>query len=222
MDEKKEFKYPLFNEKGKVICQICGKPFMILTPSHLKTHGLKYSEYSNKFPGAPTTTEEFKALSMYSKPSKYSKEDLNILGDEKVVDEDIPVISDDFELPKAKKPEKKIDKTPMGVKKREIFEFLVEYLPHLKMDYQIEIKGPMDQMFGAPVVFSTISDFADPVLKINFEFPGTFWHNMVFGAEDPNRETKLKGYGWKVITIKSKSPSTKEIAKKLKELNLYS
>ena len=221
MKEKPEYNYPLFDEKGKVYCQECGKTFMILTPSHLKTHNMKYSEYSNKFPGAPTTTEQFKALSMYSRPSKYTKEDVEILGKEKIIDEDIPVISDDFEEPK-EQIVKKFD-TPMAAKKDEIFTFLANYLPHLEMDYQLDIFGPQTVLFGKQLLYSTITDFADPMLKINFEFPNTFWHNAeVVGAEDPNRTTKLKEFGWKVITIKSKSPNINEIAKELEKLDLYS
>ena len=187
------FNHPLFDEKGKVICQVCGKPYMILTPSHLKTHGLKYSEYAEQFPGAPITNEEFKALSKYSKkPSKYSEEDHEIFGKETVIEEEVPVIDDDFEMPK-EQVAKEFD-TPMDAKKYEIFTFLNDYLPNLKQDFLIEIFDIQQTL-----IFSTISDYSDPMMKINIQFPDTFWHNYDAFYHDMSRTRKLEEHGWKVI-----------------------
>jgi hypothetical protein len=211
MSEKSNtMKYPPFNEKGKVFCQECGKTFMILTPSHLKTHQLKYSEYQDKYPDAPLTTEQFKALSKYSRPKKYTEEDMQILGKEVVIDEDIPVIDDNFEMPKNQVA--KSFSTPMEAKKYEIFNFLAEFLPDLKMDYNIEIFDVQQTL-----IFSAISDFADPFLQINVQFPDTFWHNIDMVGEDPNRDRKLRDNGWKTITVKSKSPSIKLIEKEIRK-----
>jgi hypothetical protein len=203
--------HPAFDQKGKVICQVCGKKFMILTPSHLKTHGLKYGEYKNKFPDAPITNEEFKAMSKYSKPSKYTEEDIEILGTETVIDEDIPVIDDEFEMPK-NQVAKDFD-TPMEAKKHEIFNFLADYLPGVKMDYLIQIRNVQ-----GTVIFSVISDFADPFSMINIQFPDTFWHNRDAFFEDPNRNRKLEEQGWKVIEIKSPAPKIKAIEKALRKI----
>lgn len=209
------FNYPLFDEERKVICQICGRKFMILTPSHLKTHdGMTYSKYKDKFLGAPITNEEFKALSKYSRPSKYSDEDFAILGDEKVIDEDIPVIDDEFEIPKIQVA--KEFATPMDAKKHEIFSFLVNYLPDVKMDSLIEIYDVQQRL-----IFSVISDFSDPFMKICIQFPDTFWHNLDAVGEDPNRDRKLAEHGWTTINIKSAAPSIKAIEKAIrKNLNL--
>lgn len=205
-----------FDEKGKVICQVCGKKYMIITPSHLKTHDLKYSQYQEQYPGAPLTNEEFRALSLYSTKKgtakkKYSLEDIEILGKETIIDEDVPVIDNDFEIPK--KQVKKHFDTPMEAKKEEILSFLVTYLPNIIMDYRIEIFDMHDTC-----LFSSISDFADPVSKIDIEFPKTFWHNAEYGFDDPNRTHRLKQYGWKAITINSVSPKISDIEKKLREI----
>jgi hypothetical protein len=205
------WKYPAFDGKGKVYCQECGKTFMILTPSHLKTHGLKYGEYKEKYPDAPITNEEFKALSKYSRPSKYTKEDIEILGKEKIVDDDIPVIDDEFELPKIESVKK--FSNPIEQKKHEIFVFLSNYLPSVKMDYLIEIKN-----IHQDLIFSTISDFSDPVLKINIEFPRTFWHNYDASFIHPGRKKTLEEHGWKVIEIDSLAPSTKEIGEAIQKV----
>ncbi|MDX1702413.1 MAG: hypothetical protein R3250_17425 [Melioribacteraceae bacterium] len=207
------FNYPPFNEKGKVICQVCGKAFMILTPSHLKTHNLKYSEYSQQFPDAPITNEEFKALSKYSKP-KYSEEDHKILGEETVIEDDIPVIDDEFEMPKNQLA-KEFD-NPMDAKKFEIFSFLADYLPNLKQDFLIEIFDIQQNL-----IFSTISDYSDPILKVNVEFPETFWHNRDAVYHDKNRRLKLEEHGWRVIELKGPAPPIKDIEKAIrKHLNL--
>jgi len=203
--------YPGFDQKGKVICQICGKSYMILTPSHLNTHdNMNYAKYKNEFPDAPITNEEFKAISMYSQPSKYSEEDLKILGEETVIDEDAPVIDDDFELPQIKAA--KQFSNPIDAKKHSILEVLLKYLPDVRMDYKIEI------IDGSGMhVYSAISDYADPFLKVNVEFPKTFWHNRDAVFDDPNRNIKLEKYGWKVISIDSNSPSIEKIESILRQ-----
>jgi hypothetical protein len=211
MSEKNEaWEYPEYDRKGRVYCQECGKTFMLLTPSHLKTHGLRYAEYKDKYPGAPTSTEEFKALSKYSKPNKYTDEDYKILGTEVVIDEDIPVIDDEFEMPKAESA-KHFD-TPMEAKKYEILTFLLNFLKDVKMDYPIEIFDGQGVL-----LFSAISDYADPFQLINIQFPDTFWHNRDLDGENPNRDRKLQENGWKVINIKSNSPSINDIEKELRK-----
>jgi len=210
MSEKNEaLKYPEYDRKGRVHCQECGKPFMLLTPSHLKTHDLRYGEYKDKYPGAPISTDEFRALSKYSKPNKYTEEDIKILGSEVIIDEDIPVIDDEFEIPKEQSA--KHFANPMDAKKHEIFSFLNNYLPDLKMDYQIEIFDGQGTL-----IFSAISDYADPFMMINVQFPNTFWHNMDY-SEDPNRDRKLGDNGWKTININSNSPSIADIEKELRK-----
>jgi hypothetical protein len=207
-ENPKEWNYPGFSEKGKVICQVCGKAYMILTPSHLKTHNLKYSEYKNKFPGAPITTEEFKAISKYSKPSKYTEEDHKLLGEERIID-DIPVIDDEFEMPKIETTKK--FSNPIEAKKYGILTFLAEFLPSVKQDHMIVVTTVQNV-----AIFQTISDFADPVLKIDIEFPDTFWHNQDMISNDPSRNGKLIENGWRVVTVRGNAPTNKDIEKALR------
>ena len=54
-----EYPYPFFDEKGKVICQVCGKAYLVISPPHLKTHNLIYSDYTTRFPDAPLSNKEF-------------------------------------------------------------------------------------------------------------------------------------------------------------------
>ena len=80
------------------------------------------------------------------------------------------------------------------------------------MDYLInEVHQP-----SGILQFSFITDYCDPVLKVVIDFPKTYWHNMDAGY-DPNRNVKLKEAGWKIIEIKSKSPTFDEITDSLAE-----
>jgi very-short-patch-repair endonuclease len=82
----------------------------------------------------------------------------------------------------------------------------------MQRDYMIQIVNIMGRL-----QFETISDFADPVLKINVEFPNVFWHNMG-RYNDPLRDVRLEENGWKVINIKSKNPSLTNIEDSLKSV----
>lgn len=44
---------------SKVVCLICGREFVWITVSHLKTHGITYSEYLERFPDADTGIESW-------------------------------------------------------------------------------------------------------------------------------------------------------------------
>ena len=62
-----EYPHPLFSEDKKVVCQICGKPFQVISPKHLAQHNLRYAEYKLRFPDAPLSNSEFAASSKYGK-----------------------------------------------------------------------------------------------------------------------------------------------------------
>ena len=70
-----EYPYPLFDEKGNVTCQICGKSFMTISPQHLKKHNIKFADYFKRYPNAPKTSEKFDARSKYGKDKSTFKED---------------------------------------------------------------------------------------------------------------------------------------------------
>jgi len=37
-----ELQYPEFDDKGKVICQVCGKSYQVISPRHLNLHKIQY------------------------------------------------------------------------------------------------------------------------------------------------------------------------------------
>ena len=211
------YPYPYYEEKtGKVNCQICGKPFAIISPRHLKKHDITHAEYKLRFPDAPLTNEEFAVKSLYGRhkdmfkvsepeePDNYTLTDDSIIGDEEIVDKEV-ILIEDFGVTK----KDVTNSDPVANMKKRIFNHLSMYLHNVRQNYFIE-----EKTLGGLTKFRYISDFADPVLKINVEFPDTFWHNQDIFI-DPLREEKLKSGGWKVIKIRGKAPSLEKIEKSL-------
>ena len=104
------------------------------------------------------------------------------------------------------------DRTTLGSKLL-IFKNLKAMYPDMEINYFIEkfnLTGHLE--------YSYVSDFADPVRKINVEFPNTYWHNGGM-LPDTSRNNKLQQDGWKVIEIASKAPSVEEVVSELKSLS---
>jgi len=216
-----EYSYPMFNEHGKVICQICGKPYLVISPRHLETHNIKYSEYKLRFPGAPLSSEEFNASSKYGKEkilfvekemSKFEEEaELPDEEIEEIINDDEPEIEDEIDLSVLLKREDE-NQNIMAKGKNKILDHLRIYFTNIQKDYTVQHRT-VDNILR----FHFITDFCDPVLKIIIQFPKTFWHNQEM-AVDPNKNNKLRQAGWKVIEINSMSPSFKEITSYIQSL----
>jgi hypothetical protein len=191
-----EYPYPFFNEKGKLICQICGKPFLVISPRHLAKHNIKYQDYTKRFPKAPLSSQEFIARGKYGKHKDFFKD--GELGPEQLVDETDPEI-EELDVEKFIKNQKPL--TPMESMKARILDHLKLYFANIRKDYLISQYGVDNRL-----KFEFITDFCDPILKVVIQFPDTFWHNQE-AAIDPNKNVKLQQYGWKVIEIPSKNPS---------------
>ena len=63
-----------------------------------------------------------------------------------------------------------------------------------------------------------MSDLADPVRKIDFEFPDAFWHNPGFYYHNAVRIDRLTEAGWKVIKISGVDPDKDDLLKAIKGL----
>lgn len=192
-----EYPYPSFDEKGKVICQACGKSFLVISPKHLKKHNITYEDYTKRFPQAPLSSQEFIARGKYGK-----NKDLfvpNEIGEEQLVDEEANPDIEDLEVEKLIKSSK--PSTPMEAMKLKILDHLRMYFANVKMDYFIRQFGTDNNL-----KFEFITDYCDPILKVVIQFPETFWHNQE-AAIDPNKNVKLEKYGWKIIEIPTNNPS---------------
>ena len=203
-----DYQYPLFDDNGKVVCQMCGKPFLVISPKHLVNHKITHPEYKLRFSGAPLSSAEFDSRSKYGKEKGIFKEEPTVkelmIGNEKVVNEEPEIEEIDLEM--IIKSEKR---NPIQKSKYKILDHLRMYFSHIKMDYSIRHDLP-----DGRTEFQFISDFADPILKVNIEFVDSFWHN-IDSSSDLNRNMKLKNIGWKIIEIKGAAPSFRDIDKAL-------
>lgn len=214
-----EYSYPMFNEQGKVNCQICGHPYLVISPRHLGTHNIKYDEYKLRFPDAPLSSEEFNASSKYGKEkvlfvekemSKFEEEsNLPEEDVEEIIVNEEPDIEDEIDLSLLVKEELKKEPDVMARSKNRILDHLRTYFTNVEKDYTLRQYGSDNNL-----KFEFITDFCDPVLKIVIQFPDTFWHNQEI-AIDPNKNYKMEQYGWKVIEIKSQNPTLKDIGNKI-------
>lgn len=201
-----EYSYPKFDKKGKVVCQICGKSFLVISPRHLDKHNIKYADYTKRYPNAPLSTQEFKARGKYGKNKLFECEEI---GAEQLVDECEPEV-EELDIEKLVKSQKAV--TPMEAMKAKILDHLKMYFANIRKDYLITQMGTDNRL-----KFEFITDFCDPILKVVIQFPDTFWHNVEAGI-DLNKNLKLSQYGWKVIEIPTVSPSFELIDQYLDEM----
>lgn len=201
--------YERFDNNGKVICQVCGKPFGTISPAHLKKHDMSMKQYIDKFPDFPLSSLPFHARKTKANNielfSKIIKENEEI---DKIREMPIEEIKDD--IPEKKK-ESKVKQTPKVNKigKDDIFYKLKKSYPNLQLNYSVRKKRN-----DGILLYQFITDMADPIQKIDFEFPETFWHNTE-PMQDPNRDKKLKEDGWRILRFKGLKPDIKYIEKDL-------
>jgi hypothetical protein len=214
-----------FDHAGHVICQVCGKAFLTISPKHLKRiHNLTYGEYFLRYPEAPKCSDEFGAMVKYRRDrnnafeaqvhkQKECVEKEDEFGDEVIVCDEVGEPNEELVDPGLEKLIEQAKHTnPLDTEKGKILNILKMYFTNIQKDYLIQIFNIVGRF-----QFEFISDFSDPVLKINVEFPNTFWHN-VGRFEDPLRDIKLEEYGWKVIRVNSRNPSIKDIENSLKNI----
>jgi hypothetical protein len=208
-----------FDERGNVICQLCNKPFTVISPTHLKkAHGIKFDTYRAQFPDAPITGEKFSKTMKYVKTDFFKKDEED---DEDELDK-LPTVekalSNDFEdkLKEfiSKKPKLFVNESGVVPKdKAAIINFLMGHFDDIEYNYFVEkltISGHLE--------YRLITDIVDTRRKINFEFPDAFWHNK--DVQKNYRDSKLQSDGWLIVDIYSKAPSVRDVESELKKRNL--
>lgn len=197
-----EYPYQLYDEKGKVICQICGKSYLVISPRHLQKHNVKHADYVKRFPNAPLSNKEFIARGKYGRNKNlFQSKDNKVIGDDILVNE--PVVEEIDDVEEFIRTETKLN--PMERMKARILDHLRLYFANTQMDYLIRQFGVDENL-----KLEFITDFCDPTLKVVVQFPDTFWHNHDVNI-DLNKTLKLESYGWKVYTIHSINPTFKQI-----------
>lgn len=191
--------YPELDSKGKVICQICGKSFLVISPMHLKKHNIVFDDYVKRYPNAPISNDEFYARSRYGKNKVLFTEQQ---GKNPVPTEVNPQIEElDIEVIM----QKEVESNPIKALKNRILDNLRVSYTNVRPDYLI-------RQFGTDgnLKFEFITDFCDPVLKVIIQFPDTFWHNRDMFT-DLNKNIKLESCGWKICEIPTNNPSNEMI-----------
>lgn len=217
-----------YDEKGMVVCVICGKHYNQITPKHVKSHGFTMAEYKEKYPKAPLVSVGFKAKQKFrNNKTVFSKIDIDEelkKGQKQEIDIEEMEID---KIPKLSKLEESIkteDNFLSEIKeliddnqleypnpnnsihrdKIKILNFLIIHFPDVRNSYYVEkisVSGMME--------YKLITDIAIPSLKINFEFPKSFWHNSDYPKRI--RDAKLKKDGWKIIDINEPKPTVSHI-----------
>jgi len=206
MKEQETLQYPPFDEEtGKVNCQICGKPFLVISPRHLGKHNITHGDYTKRYPTAPLSSKEFSAKTKYGKLKDLFKPTEPSEFEEVVVDEE-PNIEDEVDIEAILKERSYND--PVKQSKAQVLDILKSFFSNVRADYTIEEYGKMSNRLK----YQYITDFTDPILRVVIQFPNTFWHNNDVTI-DPRKNEKLREDGWKVINIKNRAPNRKEIQK---------
>ncbi len=207
MSEEVKLQYPAFDEEtGKVVCQICGKSFLVISPRHLGKHNITYSQYTSRYPDAPLSSKEFSAISKYGKVKNLFKPSDDSTDFEEVLVNEEPNIEDEIDIEAILKERSYND--PIKQSKIQILDTLKMFYSNIRSNYMIEEYGVNSKLLK----YRFVTDFADPILKVVVQFPKTFWHNNDVTI-DPMKNEKLRSDGWKVIIINERAPSRKEIQK---------
>jgi hypothetical protein len=203
-----ELPYESFDDEGKVVCQICGKSYEVISPRHLAVHKIQYADYTTRYPDAPLSSDTFNAKSKYGKNSTLFVDDKDINDD--VLDEEVYVDEEpeleELELENALANIVEGSRDPMVVQKMRVLDHLRLHFVNIEKDYTVRYISPISKK----LIFEYITDFCDPILKLIIQFPNTFWHNKD-GHVDSLKYNRLKDQKWKVLTVKSRSPSGQDI-----------
>ena len=201
-----ELQYEPFDDKGKVVCQICGKSYLVISPRHLAVHKIEYSDYTKRYPTAPLSSEQFTIKSKYGKNSTlFVKEiDEDIMEEEVYVDEEPEL--EELELETALKRVVDEVRDPVQVRKMRVLDHLRLHFANVEKDFTIRHISQISKK----QLFEYITDFCDPILKIVIQFPNTFWHNKDAHL-DPLKNHRLREHNWKVLIVESRNPTVDQI-----------
>jgi hypothetical protein len=196
-----ELKYPK-GRNGKTICQECGQEFTLISPKHLKQkhNGMTMAEYKLKYPGCPISSRAYKA-------TKTTYADSVLFASDEALPRE--VLDEDVEL--ADLSDGKIKHTILNLEgvsknKADILTFLHDAYPYLENNYSIEKR----HFYDDSLQWKYITDIADPVKKVIFDFPNAFWHNED-PFPDPQKYGKLKEDGWIVIIVDKHYPTVQDV-----------
>jgi len=206
------------DSESAIYCRICGRQAKIITPGHLKSHSITMADYRKKFPEAPlvcgNTTKKLTqtAIDQANKTKKLKEQSLLNEIQKSPTIENLPKKSIEEE-----NIVKKIDNLLISnivnnestfKNKAEIINYLEYHFGSGKVhnNYYVE-KYIVQQLLE----YKIITDIAIPSLKIDFEFPKSFWHNYDVRRPKDLRDSVLRRDGWTVIDINSVNPNCEDL-----------
>ncbi len=204
MDESR-----FFNDQGKVLCQVCMKPFHVIAATHLKKHDMTIETYRNTYPDAPLASKMFSAKAKYKESELFGKQEdklkIDVPGKSKEPSaKKVRQMVKQIETPE-KEPEPKVDLPPILKNKVDIKAFLKKAYSRMTENYFIE-----KQNLTGYLEYAYITDLVDLASKTIFDFPNTFWHNRD-ARQDNMRNKKLEQDGWTIITITEQYPTVADL-----------
>jgi len=208
--------YDSFDEKGRVICQICGKSYKLLAHAHMKMHGIKMEEYREQFPEHPVSSKEFRVSQKFRTADIFkaeeevkpiSEEDLALLNEEdklNVTEDELVDASKPIDEPVVKK-----QLSRMLQNKNDLFDYLKVAYPGLQLHFIISkhaLSGLEEYRF--------ITDMADPITRTVLDFTEATWHTAPL-RPNKHQDSILTKDGWTIIKIEGQYPSITDVKKKL-------
>lgn len=205
-------------EEETVKCLLCGKEFKnCISHQHVfKEHGITLKEYREKFPGSNINTESYRKI--LSNNMRHKKQiEIKDLEKAPILDKTkIPEIKDidlfkkvdelrDFTVKSKKYFDNKHSSMPDD--KLQILNFLVSIFSEEIIDSYFVTKFTMT----GSVEYMLVTDIAIPSLKIDIEFPNTFWHN--YDRPKEIRDSILINDKWKIININNRIPKISDVEK---------
>ena len=223
---------------GRVTCKLCERNFKILTDKHMRgAHGITLKEYKERFPGAEIAGQYWSVMQTNKDHHLFNKTPIDTappspspvempVTDEDLITDDMDIVPDSqedlhftegdkfpeieeldmnapIEIEDAVEESKLLDPEGLNSKKA-TFLFLKSIYPTVVENFNIQ------KFFqGKHLVYQFITDIADPINKIDFEFPDTYWHNE--GIPDLTREAKLRKDGWNIVIVKGANPTSEKI-----------
>jgi hypothetical protein len=214
-----------------VKCQLCEfESKYCIGPAHLTSkHGITVNEYKKKFPNSKMMTDSHKANLSSKQRNRSGKVDINEdIIESDLIDlesspkldtpppkiEELNLFSKIDELKKDSIKTSKYFEDPMNLvssDKLQILNYLVCAFPKHKIvnNHYVEksfLNGVLEYRF--------ITDISIPSIKLDLEFPKSFWHN--YDRPKEIRDYILKNDGWTIIDIMDSAPSITSVEKHIK------
>lgn len=219
-------------EEDKVICQECKTEFEHLIPiGHLmKAHGMTSKDYKLKYPNNSLQSDYHR-----SKIAKSKKKFWDIKKGKIAIDnmktEDLSILADKIsskinkdDIKSTVRNESKIEELDVTVNVNTNYKEFpgATNIPKGKLNILNKLISITNSKIynnyfitkltiNKHMVYNIVTDIAIPELKLDLEFPSSFWHNSDSYVSKTVRDKILTEDGWIVVNFKTPSPSIDEL-----------